>query len=316
MGTELLIRRGTDELQLAPGQNGLQDAGGIDGALCRAGPHDGVEFVHKQDSSAVPDELFKQRLESFFKIPSILRSRHKAGHIQRQQPSALQPPGHVPAGDALGKALGKGRFAHAGLPHQTGVVLLAAAEDLHHPIKLGIPAKHRVQFAVGGAAGQITAVLIAGTAAPGHGAGTGRAGQNELARELAAFPHGLGELHPHGSQQHPRRAVGVLQHGAEQVLGLRLWQVGVLGPDDGVIHGPAQVGGQRLFIQLAGRAAAALGQLAADGGLGDVLARQEPPRRAPVGLQHGKQQMPGIRPGTAHTARKLHSLVQQQPCLP
>ena len=100
------------------------------------------------------------------------------------------------------------------------------------------------------------------------------------------------------------------------MLRLRLGQVGVLCPDEGIIHSPAQVWGQRLSVQLAGRAGAALGQLTAHGGLGDVLARQKPPRRAAVGLQHGKQQVPGIRPGTAHAARKLHGLVQQQPCLP
>ena len=71
-----------------------------------------------------------------------------------------------------------------------------------------------------------------------------------------------------------------------------------------------------LSVQLAGRAGAALGQLTAHGWLGDVLARQKPPRRTAVGLQHGKQQVPGIRPGTAHAARKLHGFVQQQPCLP
>ena len=49
-----------------------------------------------------------------------------------------------------------------------------------------------------------------------------------------------------------------------------------------------------LSVQLAGRAGATLGQLTAHGGLGDVLARQKPPRRAAVGLQHGKQQVPGI----------------------
>ena len=316
MGAELLIGGGPDELQLPPGQHGLQDAGGINGPLCRAGSHDGVELVHKQDGAAVPHKLLQKGLEPLLKVAPVLGARHKAGHIQRQQPPSLQHPGHIPAGDALGKALGKGRFAHARLPHQTGVILLAAAQDLHHPVQLRIPAEHRVQLAVHRAAGQVAAILIAGAAAPGHGAGPGRAGQDELPRDLAALPHGLGQLHPHGGQQHPRRAVGILQHGAEQVLRLRLGQVGVLCPDEGIIHGPAQVRGQRLSVQLAGRAGAALGQLTAHGGLGDVLARQKPPCRAAVSLQHGKQQMPGIRPGTAHAARKLHGFVQQQPCLP
>lgn len=111
-------------------------------------------------------QLLQKGLEPLLKVAPVLGARHKAGHIQRQQPPSLQHPGHVPAGDALGKALGKGRFAHARLPHQTGVILLAAAQDLHHPVQLRIPAEHRVQLAVRRPAGQIAAVFVAGPAPP------------------------------------------------------------------------------------------------------------------------------------------------------
>ena len=48
-------------------------------------------------------------------------------------------------------------------------------------------------------------------------------------------------LDTHGCQHDPGSAVGVFQHGAEQMLRLGPAQVGVLRPDDGVVHRPAQV---------------------------------------------------------------------------
>ena len=127
MGAELLIGGGPDELQLPPGQHGLQDAGGINGSLCRAGSHDGVELVHKQNGTAVPHKLLQKGLEPLLKVAPVLGARHKAGHIQCQQTAALERTGHTIRGNALGQSFGKGGLAHARLPHKAGVVLLTAA---------------------------------------------------------------------------------------------------------------------------------------------------------------------------------------------
>ena len=92
--------------------------------------------------------------------------------------------------------------------------------------------------------------------------------------------------------------------------------MGVLRPDEGVIHGAAQVRCHGVPIQMLRRAATVLGQLTAHSGLGDVLARQKPPRRAAVGLQHGKQQMPGVCLTAAKTTGQLYCLLQQLLRLP
>jgi len=92
--------------------------------------------------------------------------------------------------------------------------------------------------------------------------------------------------------------------------------VGILRPDEGIIHGPAEVRCQRAAVQMLHRAGAVLGQLPPDGQLGDVLSGQEPPCRAPVCLEHSEEKVAGICLFAAKAARQLHCLVQQQPRLP
>ena len=63
-------------------------------------------------------------------------------------------------GDALGQPLGDGGLAHARLADETGVVLLAAVEDLDNAFQLLAPADHLIQLAVPGPLGQGQAVVF------------------------------------------------------------------------------------------------------------------------------------------------------------
>ena len=60
----------------------------------------------------------------------------------------------------MGQALGDGGFAYAGFTNEAGVVLLAAVQDLDHPLDLLLPADDRVQLAVLGPLGQGDAVAL------------------------------------------------------------------------------------------------------------------------------------------------------------
>ena len=153
-----------------------------------------MELVDEQDGSAVPHQLFQQVFQPLLKIAPVFGARHQAGHIQRQQPPPLQRSGYLPGGNAQRQTFGQRRFANARLPDQAGVVFLAAAQDFHHAVKLRFPAEHRVQLPLGGAAGQVAAIFIAGAAAPGDaGRHPGLGGQHELSAQLTALPHCLGE---------------------------------------------------------------------------------------------------------------------------
>ena len=270
-----------------------------------------MELVDEQNGSAVPHQLFQQVFQPLLKIAPVFGARHKTCHIQRQQPPPLQRSGHLPGGNAQRQTLSQRRFAHARLADQTGVVFLAAAQDLHHAVKFRFPAEHRVQLPFGGAAGQVAAIFIAGAAAPGDaGRHPGLGGQHKLSAQLAALPHCLGERKPHLRQQQPGSAAVIFQHGAEQVLRLCPADVGVLCPNERVVHGAAQVRCHGLPGQPLYRGAAPLRQLAAHLWLGDVFPSKEL-RRSALLPQHCQQKVAGICLFTAQIPRQLHRLLQQ-----
>ena len=262
--------------------------------------------------SAAPHQFFQQILESLFKIAAVLGARHKAGHIQCQQPSAFQRLRNIPGRDALGKTLSKSCLANARFPHKAGVIFLAAAEDLDHTVQLCVPAEYRIQFPFGGAAGQVAAIFIAGTAPAGctdRCAGLIR--KHKLPGKLAAFPHSFGERQAHGGQQQPGSTAVILQHGAEQVFRFCTGNVCVLCPDDGVIHRAAQIGCKGAMVQMPCRGTSVLGQLTAHRLFRDPLSVQEPCCGAVFLPEHSQQKMPGIGFFAAEVPSQLHSRAQQ-----
>ena len=65
----LVERGGADRLQLAPGQHGLQDRGGVDGALGGAGTDERVDLVDEQDDVALVRISFSTFLRRSSKSP-------------------------------------------------------------------------------------------------------------------------------------------------------------------------------------------------------------------------------------------------------
>ena len=227
-----LLGGGADHPQLAPGQQRLQNIGRIDGAFRCACPHHRVQLIHKQDGVALPADLFQQVFQPLLKIAPVFGARHQAGHVQTEQPAALQCIRHPACGNPLGQRFGQRGFAHPRLAHQTGVILLAAAKDFNHPFQLTFPTEHRVQPALRRNPGQILAVSIAGPAAPAGRRGTefGLQRQHQLAGKLATLLGGGIHVHPQLSQPATGSAGRVLQYGAEHMLALGLLHAGSMGP--------------------------------------------------------------------------------------
>ena len=87
--------------------------------------------------------------------------------------------------------------------------------------------------------------------------------------------------------------------------------MGVLRPDEGVIHGAAQVRCHGVPIQMLRRAATVLGQLTAHLRFPDLLALQKPCCRPVILLQDRQQQVAGIGFFAAKVPGKLHRTAQQ-----
>ena len=71
---------------------------------------------------------------------------------------------NVARGNPQRESLGNRRLAHAGFADQTGVVLAAAGEDLHHAADLPVPADNRVYASFLRLFGQVFAVAVQKTA--------------------------------------------------------------------------------------------------------------------------------------------------------
>ena len=258
-----------------------------------------MDLINEKNGGAVAVQFFQQIFETFFKIAAVFGSCHHGRHIQSQYPLSSQALSDLSRRNALGQRFRQGTFAHAGFPQKAGIVFLAAAEDLNHTVKLRIPAEHRVQLPLLGKPGQIPAVLFTGAAAPG-GAHPGLCRQNQLPRQLAAFPGGLGDLHPQLCHPHACCAGTVLQQGTEKVFVFRPGCPRSLCPQNGKLQGLAGLGCQILCFQTHRRSmAAALGRAFHQRRRSNMFAAQEFCCRAVVRFQHGQQDVAGIGTGTS-----------------
>ena len=157
----LVERRRADRAQLAAREHRLQQVGGVDGALRRAGADDRVQLVDEEDDVAgrVLD-LREDGLEPLLELAAVLRPGEERADVERPHALALQPLGHVARDDALREPLGDRRLPHAGLADEHRVVLRAPREHLHDAADLLVAADDRIELARLGERGQIAAVLL------------------------------------------------------------------------------------------------------------------------------------------------------------
>ena len=185
----LVEGRRADDLNFAARKGGLQNIGGVHAALGVARADDVMHLVDDENDVAELANFLNKTLHAALELAAELRAGDERGEVKEIDLLAAELEGHLTRGDALGKALGKGRFAHARLPQKAWVILLAAAQNFDHAFQLIIPAKYGIQLAFLRKAGQVTAIFLTGAAAAGT-AHAGAAGQNQLAGKLAAFPRG------------------------------------------------------------------------------------------------------------------------------
>ena len=119
----LVERRRADALELAARQRRLEDVGGIDRALGRAGPDERVQLVDEEDRVVRVAELLDDLLEPLLELAAVLRPGDERPDVERQDALVEQDVGDVAGDDPMGQALGDGRLADAGLADERRVVL-------------------------------------------------------------------------------------------------------------------------------------------------------------------------------------------------
>ena len=119
-----------------------------------------MELVDKQNYIALLANLLNGILQALFKFAAVLAARNHAAKIQRKDPLAGQGFRNFSGDDQLRQSFDDGALAHARLADKHGIVLGAAAHDLHDALDLGRAAHHGIQLAVLRGFGQIAAVFF------------------------------------------------------------------------------------------------------------------------------------------------------------
>ena len=211
-------------VELAAGQHGLEDGGGVDGALGGPGPHEGVDLVDEQDDVAAGAHLLEDLLEALLEVAAVARAGHEGAHVQGVELLVAQGLGHVAVDDGLAQALDDGGLAHAGLADEDGVVLGAPGEDLHDPLHLLVAADDRVELALARRGGEIAPELVEDGRAGGHALLAGAAGGHGLLALVArehlhdGLAHG-GQVRAELGQDLGGHALALAQQAEQDVLG-------------------------------------------------------------------------------------------------
>ena len=187
---------GREGADFAAGQGGLHEVGRVRAAGSPAGAHEHVGLVDEEDDGlGARLDLVEHALEPALEFALHAGAGLEQAEVEAKQGHALQGFGHVPFGDAQGKALDGGRLADAGLAHEDGIVLAAAGQDVHDLAYFLVAAEDGIDFAGPGPFGEVLAELGAeGLALLGRGGRAGSRGRRLLAQRRRVFLGLFGEL--------------------------------------------------------------------------------------------------------------------------
>ena len=153
--------RGTDAMQFAARQSGLQHIRRIHRAIRLARADQGMKLINKNDDLACGGRDFLQnRFQTFLEFAAIFGTRDQCAQIQRENLLVFQAFRYIAANDALRQTLDDGGFAHAWLTNQHRIVFRAARQNLNRAADFFIAPDHGIHFAIARGLGQITRVFF------------------------------------------------------------------------------------------------------------------------------------------------------------
>ena len=157
----LVERGGADAMERAAGERGLEQVGGVHGAVRLAGADQRMHLVDEQDDLAVGGlDLAEHGLQPLLELAAIFRAGDERAHVERQHLLVLQALRHVALDDAVRQPLDDGRLADAGLADQHGVVLGAAGEHLDGAADLLVAADHGIELALRGGLREVARIFL------------------------------------------------------------------------------------------------------------------------------------------------------------
>ena len=157
----LVESRRADAAQLASGESGLEEVGGVHRALGGSRADQGVELVDEEEHPTLGlDDLLDDGLEPLLELAAELRAGDEGAEVEGEELLALEGVRHVPRDDSAREALDDRRLADPGLAYEDRVVLGASGEDLHHAADLLVAADHRIELLGAGEGREVAAVAL------------------------------------------------------------------------------------------------------------------------------------------------------------
>ena len=157
----VLIDRGRpDHLNLSAREHRLHDIRRVQRTFRAPRTDDGVNLVNEKQHIAAVRCLLHGTLDAFLKIPPELGAGDHTRNVQHDQPLSLQRVRDISPDNPLGKSLDDRCLSHARLTDQAGIILCLPAEDAADPLRLLLPAHHRVNLAGPDIIRQIPRILV------------------------------------------------------------------------------------------------------------------------------------------------------------
>ena len=117
----------TNGVELAAGELGFEQIGGIHRPLCGTSTDDGVEFVDEQNDLALAgSDFFEKGLETVLEFAAKLGASDHRADIHRDESFVFEGFRHIAADDAAGEALDDSGLADAWLANEHGVIFRTA----------------------------------------------------------------------------------------------------------------------------------------------------------------------------------------------
>ncbi len=156
-----VVGRRADAAQLAVGERGLDQVGGVHhAARGRAGADHGMDLIDEQNRARLLLHLREHRLQALLEIAAILGAGNERSHVERIDRGIEQHVRHLVLDDHARQALGDRGLADAGFADVQGIVLAPPAQNLDGALHLELAADQRIDLALARGFVEVRRVLL------------------------------------------------------------------------------------------------------------------------------------------------------------